>query len=70
MLQILNFYPSQYPTDLYTVNMLFFQICDLPHVPKHEVDRHIYATNLRNAHVQLDSVSKMRVKLAVQTLRQ
>lgn len=30
--------------------------------------RHIYATDLRNAHVHLDSVSKMRVKLAVQTL--
>ena len=37
-------------------------------VHQRDKDRHIYATDLRDAHVQLDSVSKMRVKLAVQTL--
>ena len=30
--------------------------------------RHIYATDLRSAHVHLDSFSKMRVKLAVDVL--
>ncbi len=36
----------------------------------HQRDKHrrIYSTDLRNAHVQLDSASKMRVKLAVQAL--
>ena len=37
-------------------------------VHQRDKDRHIYATDLRNAHVQLDSFSKMKVKLAVQTL--
>ena len=37
-------------------------------VHQRDKDRHIYATDLRNAHVRLDSVSKMRVKLAVQAL--
>ena len=30
--------------------------------------RRLYATDLRNAHVHLDNLSKMRVKLAVHTL--
>ena len=33
-----------------------------------ECRRHLYVTDLRKAHVSLDSVTKMRVKLAVQTL--
>ena len=37
-------------------------------VHQRDKNRHIYATDLRNAHVHLDSVSKMRVELAVQTL--
>jgi hypothetical protein len=37
-------------------------------VHQRDKHRHIYSTDLRNAHVQLDSASKMRVKLAVQAL--
>ena len=33
-----------------------------------ESKRHLYVTDLRKAHVSLDSVTKMRVKLAVETL--
>lgn len=33
-----------------------------------ETSRHLYVTDLRKSHVQIDSFSKMRVKLAVQTL--
>ena len=33
-----------------------------------ESKRHLYATDIRKAHVTIDSISKMRVKLAVQTL--
>lgn len=33
-----------------------------------EQRRHLYVTDLRKAHVEIDSMSKMRVKLAVQTL--
>jgi hypothetical protein len=29
---------------------------------------HLYVTDLRKSHVEIDSFSKMRVKLAVQTL--
>ena len=37
-------------------------------VHQREKDRHIYATDIRSSHVNLDSISKMRVKLAVQVL--
>ena len=37
-------------------------------VYQREKDRHIYATDIRSSHVNLDSISKMRVKLAVQVL--
>jgi hypothetical protein len=37
-------------------------------VYKREIKRHLYVTDLRKAHVTIDSLSKMRVKLAVQTL--
>ena len=37
-------------------------------VYKREKNRHIYATDIRSSHVNLDSISKMRVKLAVQVL--
>ena len=33
-----------------------------------EQNRHLYVTDLRKSHVQIDSFSKMRVKLAVETL--
>ncbi len=33
-----------------------------------ETKRHLYITDMRKAHVTIDSVSKMRVKLAVDTL--
>ena len=33
-----------------------------------ESKRYLYATDIRKAHVTIDNVSKMRVKLAVQTL--
>ena len=34
-----------------------------------EKKRHLYVTDLRKSHVEIDSFSKMRVKLAVQTPR-
>lgn len=37
-------------------------------VYKRETQRHLYVTDMRKAHVTIDSVSKMRVKLAVDTL--
>lgn len=37
-------------------------------VYQRESRRHLYVTDLRKAHVTIDSISKMRVKLAVQTL--
>ena len=37
-------------------------------VYQRESRRHLYVTDLRKAHVTIDSVSKMRVKLAVHTL--
>lgn len=37
-------------------------------VYQRDKDRHIYATDMRSAHVHLDSISKMRVKLAVDVL--
>ena len=33
-----------------------------------EKGRHLYVTDIRKSHVEIDSISKMRVKLAVQTL--
>lgn len=33
-----------------------------------ETNRHLYVTDLRKSHVQIDSFSKMGVKLAVETL--
>ena len=41
---------------------------DIYSVYKRENRRHLYVTDLRKAHVNLDNVNKMRVKLAVQTL--
>jgi hypothetical protein len=37
-------------------------------VYQQECKRHLYVTDIRKAHVIIDSLSKMRVKLAVQTL--
>ena len=33
-----------------------------------EIKRHLYVTDMRKAHVEIDRISKMRVKLAVETL--
>ena len=37
-------------------------------VYQREIRRHLYVTDIRKAHVAIDSISKMRVKLAVHTL--
>jgi hypothetical protein len=37
-------------------------------VYKREVKRHLYITDIQKAHITVDCLSKMRVKLAVQTL--
>ena len=39
-------------------------------VYKREQSRNLYVTDLRSSHINLDNLSKMRVKLAVQTLSQ
>ena len=46
-------------------NILWDHIWD---VYQHDRRRHVYSTKLRSAHLSLDSLSKMRVKLAVETL--
>ena len=69
-----NLYSSGYKAEhpRYTRTLLFNENVILWNhiyaVYQRESRRHLYVTDLRKAHVTIDSISKMRVKLAVHTL--